>query len=163
MQGSLGRRRQQRWRAEDVRPESGARRGSGSHRRGSCDLANRSLESEPSKTSPPQTPTPATRSRRASNARCPSRSVCRGPGWRCRATIRGGGCGGLFYIRIESAAETILTDFFSLSLFFFVAGSLGADVCLPRHETFGSGAVCHPVPSHASTFYYSLIIFFFPN
>lgn len=28
-----------------------------------------------------------------------------------------GGCGGLFYIRIESAAETILTDFFSLSLF----------------------------------------------
>lgn len=41
---------------EDVRPESGARRGSGSHRRGSCDLANRSSELEPSKTSPPLLP-----------------------------------------------------------------------------------------------------------
>lgn len=74
-----------------------------------------------------------------------------------------GGWRGLFYIRIESAAETILTDFFSLSLSFLVAGSLGADVCLPRHETFGSGAVCHPVPSHASTLCYSLIIYIFPK
>lgn len=142
---------------EDVRPESGARRGSGSHRRGSCDLANRSSESEPSKTSPallPRREVQACQQRQVPLQKCLQRARME-----MQATIRG--CRrGLFYIRIESTAETILTDFFSsLSFFFFFeAGSLGAAVCLHRHQTFGSGAVCRPVPLHAHRFYHSLVI-----
>lgn len=118
----------QRRSVEDVRPESGARRGSGSHRRGSCDLANRSSESEPSKTSPallPRREVQACQQRQVPLQKCLQRARME-----MQATIRG--CRrGLFYIRIESTAETILTDFFSsLSFFFFFRGGEFGCSCL---------------------------------
>ena len=85
---------------EDAR-RNGARRGSGSHRWGSCDLANRSSESEP-KTSPSF---PVVRSGVPATPGAPP-EVFVGARMELRAAILG-----LFYIRIESRGKTILTDF----------------------------------------------------